>query len=52
MGQVTLALCASRPVVRRSVEFVAESHASHTVVTTVVDGEMILQQCYRTAASA
>lgn len=51
-GQVTLVLCASQPFVRRSVAFVAESHASHTVVTTVVDGEMILQQCYRTAASA
>lgn len=50
-GQVTLVLCASRPVVRRSVAFVTESHVSHTVVTTVVGGEAILQQCYRTAAN-
>lgn len=49
-GQVTLVLCGSRPVVRRSVAFVAESHASHTLVTTVVDGRVILQQRYRTPA--
>ena len=49
-GQVTLVLCASRPVVRRSVAFISESHASHILVTTMVGGEAILQQCYRTAA--
>jgi vancomycin resistance protein VanW len=51
-GQVTLSLCASQPPARRSVAFVAESHVSHTVVTTMVDGEAILQQCYRTANDA
>lgn len=50
-GQVTLVLCASRPVVRRSVAFVTELHASHTVVTTMVGGELILRQCYRTAGN-
>jgi vancomycin resistance protein VanW len=51
-GQVTLALCASQAPARRSVAFIAEPQASHTLVTTMVDGEAILQQCYRTAADA
>lgn len=45
-GQVTLLVCASQAPARRSVAFVAESQASHTVVTTMVDGEAILRQCY------
>jgi vancomycin resistance protein VanW len=49
-GQVTLSVCASQAPARRSVAFVAESHASHTVVTTMVDGEAILHQRYQTAA--
>lgn len=52
VDQVTLALCTSKPVARRSVTFIAESHASHTLVTTMVDGEAIVQQCYRTPADA
>lgn len=52
IGLVTLALCAPQPLARRSIAFVAEPHASHTVVTTMVDGEAILQQRYRTAADA
>jgi vancomycin resistance protein VanW len=51
-GQVTLALCASQPPIRRSIAFVAEPHTSHTVVTTMIDGRAILQQRYQTAAGA
>ena len=51
-GQVTLSLCASRAPARRSVAFVAESHVSHTVVTTMIDGEAILHQRYRTVADS
>ena len=51
-GQVTLALCASRLPARRSIAFVAEPQASHTVVTTMIDGKPILRQRYQTAADA
>jgi vancomycin resistance protein VanW len=51
-GEVTLVLCSSQPPARRSIVFVAEPHASHTVVTTVVDGRAILHQRYRTPADA
>jgi vancomycin resistance protein VanW len=49
-GQVTLALCASRPPAKRSIAFIAEPQASHTLVTTMVDGKAILHQRYQTAA--
>lgn len=49
VGQVTLALCAPRPLARRSIAFVAEPHSSHTFVTTMVDGQPTLRQRYRTA---
>ncbi|MBX3713716.1 MAG: VanW family protein [Lysobacter sp.] len=51
-GQVTLSLCASHAPARRSIAFIAEPQELHMLVTTVVDGEAILQQCYRTAADA
>ena len=51
-GQVTLAVCASRQLARRAIAFVAEPQASHTVVTTMVDGEALFQQSYRTPADA
>ena len=51
-GQVTLALCASRLPARRSIAFVAEPQASHTVVTTMIDGKPILRERYQTAADA
>lgn len=51
-GEVTLALCAPRPFARRAIAFVAEPHASHTVVTTMIDGKPILHQRYRKSADA
>lgn len=50
--QVTLALCASQPPARRFVAFIAEPHASHTLVTTMIDGRAIVHQRYQTPAGA
>jgi vancomycin resistance protein VanW len=51
-GQVTLVLCAPKPPARRSIAFIAEPQASHTLVTTMIDGKPILHQRYRTPADA